>query len=94
MTARSPAQYEGAVLEGVVSTVNDRAAGRAAMTLTLRSIRLRDGRSYPFDGVIEAIRTPDGKTVSVNREGTVDDTRDGRTRKPSSGPPSAQRSAR
>ena len=50
------------------------------MTLDLRSIRLRDGRSYPFDGIIEDIRTPDGDTVRVDREGTVD-TSDDRTRK-------------
>jgi hypothetical protein len=83
MTTRSPAQYEGAVLEGFVSTVNEsgQRAGRAAMTLTLRSIRLRDGRSYPFDGVIDDIHTPGGKAVRVNREGTVDAGGDGRTQK-------------
>ena len=42
------------------------------MTLNLRSIRLRNGSSYQFDGVIEDIRTPDGETVSVDREGTID----------------------
>jgi hypothetical protein len=80
MTARTPAQYEGAVLEGFVWNVNESGQrdGRVAMTLTLRSIRLRDGRSYPFDGVIEDIRTPDGETVKVDREGTVD-AGDGRT---------------
>jgi hypothetical protein len=80
MTARTPAQYEGAVLEGFVWTVieSGQRDGRVAMTLTLRSIRLRDGRSYPFDGVIEDIRTPDGETVKVDREGTVD-AGDGRT---------------
>ena len=80
MTARTPAQYEGAVLEGFVGTVIEsrQRAGRVAMTLTLRSIRLRDGGSYPFDGVIEDIRTPDGETVKVDREGTVD-AGDGRT---------------
>jgi hypothetical protein len=83
LTARSPAQYEGAVLEGFVSTVDEsgRLGGRAAMSLDLRSIRLRDGRSYPFDGVIEGIRTPDGDTVGVDREGTIDATSGNRTRK-------------
>lgn len=74
MTTRSPSQYEGAVIQGVVSDVNDsgRLTGHAGMSLNLRSIRLRDGRSYQFDGVIEDIRTPDGETVRVDREGTVD----------------------
>ena len=42
------------------------------MSLNLRSIRLRDGRSYQFDGMIEDIRTPDGETVRVDRDGAVD----------------------
>ena len=81
MTTRSPSQYEGAVIQGVVSTVNEsgRLAGRAGMTLNLSSIRLRNGRSYQFDGVIEDIRTPDGETVRMDREGTVDG-RDSQTR--------------
>ncbi len=82
MTTRSPSQYEGAVIQGFVSTVNEsgRLTGRASMTLNLRSIRLRNGRSYQFDGVIEDIRTPDGETVRVDREGTVD-THDSQTQK-------------
>jgi hypothetical protein len=82
MTTRSPSHYEGAVIQGFVSNVNEsgRVARRASMTLNLRSIRLRNGRSYPFDGVIEDIRTPDGETVRVDREGLVD-THDSQTRK-------------
>ena len=74
MTTRSPSDYEGAVIQGFVSSVNEsgRPTGRAGMTLNLRSIRLRNGSSYQFDGVIEDIRTPDGETIRVDREGTVD----------------------
>jgi DNA-binding TFAR19-related protein (PDSD5 family) len=74
MTTRSPTQYEGAVIQGFVSSVDEsgRLTGREGMTLNLRSIRLRNGSSYRFDGVIEDIRTPDGETVRVDREGTVD----------------------
>ena len=50
------------------------------MTLTLRSIRLRQGGSHQFDGLIEDIRTPDGQAVRVDREGTVD-SGDSQTRK-------------
>ncbi len=80
LTARSPSPYEGAVLEGFVSSLND-SGGRKAMTLTLRTIRFRDGRSSPFEGVVETIRTTDGDAVTVNGEGTIDDTRDDRTQK-------------
>jgi hypothetical protein len=74
MTARSPSPYEGAVIQGVVSAVNEsgRLTGRAGLSLSLQSIRLRDGSSHQFDGVIEDIRSPDGETVRVDREGTVD----------------------
>ena len=47
-------------------------AGRGGITLNLRSIRLHDGRRYQFDGVVEGIRTPEGETISVDREGTLD----------------------
>ena len=79
MTAQSPSQYQGAVIEGFVSSVNasGRPAGSSDMTLNLQSIRLRNGGTYQFDGVIDSIRTPDGETISVDREGTVDN-RDGR----------------
>lgn len=82
LTTRSPSQYEGAVIQGFVSEVNEsgRLSGRAGMTLNLQSIRLRDGRSVPFDGVIEDVRTPDGKEVRLDREGSVD-SQDGQTRK-------------
>ena len=82
MTTRSPSQYEGAVIEGFVSTVTEsgRLTGRSGMTLNLRSIRLRSGSSYQFDGVIEDIRTPDGEAVRVDREGAVD-SQDSQTQK-------------
>ncbi len=82
MTARSPMQYQGAVIQGFVSTLNQarRVPGRSGMTLNLQSIRLRDGSSYQFDGTIEGVRTPDGDTVRMDREGSVDH-RDSQTQK-------------
>jgi hypothetical protein len=74
LTTRSPLQYQGAVIQGVVSAVNEsgRLTGRPGMSLSLRSIQLRSGGSYQFDGVIEDIRTPDGEKVRVGGQGTVD----------------------
>lgn len=71
LTSGSPSQYEGAVIHGVVASVDE--SGHTAMTLSLRSIRLRDGRTHRFDGVIEGVRTPDGEAIRVDREGTVDE---------------------
>lgn len=82
MTVRSPSRYEGAVIQGLVSNVDEsgRLTGRAGMTLALRSIRLRNGNAHQFDGVIEDVRTPDGQAVRVDREGTIDSD-DSQTRK-------------
>ena len=75
LTTRSPSQYDGAVIEGTISSVNasGRVSGRADMALAFASIRLRNGRTYPFTGVIESVRTPDGETISVDNTGTVED---------------------
>jgi outer membrane lipoprotein SlyB len=41
------------------------------MTLNFDTIRLRDGRSYRFAGIVEAVRTPGNETVRVDNEGAV-----------------------
>jgi hypothetical protein len=75
MTVRSPAEYDGAVIEGYVSNVSrsGRVAGRSEMTLNFDSIRLRNGSSYRFAGVVESVRTLDGENVRVDNEGAVRD---------------------
>jgi hypothetical protein len=74
-TVRQPSQYEGATIEGHVSNVqrSGRVTGRSQMTLNFDSIRLRDGRSYRFAGLVESVRTPQGDTVRVDNEGSVRD---------------------
>ena len=73
MTVRSPGQYDGATLEGQVMSVNrgGRITGRSEMTLDFDTIRLRDGRSYRFAGILESVRTPNGDVVRVDNEGAV-----------------------
>jgi hypothetical protein len=75
ITTRSPSQYEGAVIEGTVSSVtaSGRVSGRAHMALNFERIRMRNGRTYQFAGVIESVRTADGETISVDNEGTVEE---------------------
>ena len=75
MTVRSPGQYEGATIEGYVASVerSGRITGRSEMTLDFDSIRLRDGRTYRFAGILESVRTPDGEVVRVDNEGAVRD---------------------
>ena len=75
MTVRQPVQFEGATIEGHVSNVerSGRLSGRSTMTLNFDSIRLRDGRSYRFAGILESVRTNQGDIVRVDNEGAVRD---------------------
>lgn len=72
---REPQQYEGATIEGHVSNVqrSGRVTGRSEMTLTFDTIRLRDGRSYRFAGILEGVRTSAGETVRLDNEGAIRD---------------------
>jgi hypothetical protein len=82
ITVHSPSQYEGAVLEGTVSTVNasGRIRGRAEMALAFERIRLRNAGTYPFSGVIDEIRTADGDAIRVDSAGGIEgDSQTGRT---------------
>jgi hypothetical protein len=75
MTVRSPGQYDGATVEGSVVSINrgGRVTGRSEMTLDFDTIRLRDGRSYRFAGILESVRTTNGDVVRVDNEGAVRD---------------------
>ena len=72
MTVRS-SQYDGATIEGQVTSVDrgGRLSGRSQMTLDFDTIRLRDGRSYRFAGILESVRMPNGDIVRVDNEGAV-----------------------
>jgi len=75
MTVRSPGQYDGATIEGTVVSINrgGRISGRSEMTLDFDTIRLRNGSSYRFAGILESVRTPNGEVVRVDNEGAVRD---------------------
>ena len=73
LTVSSPAQYDGATIEGYVTNVNrsGRITGRSEITFNFDTVRLRDGRSYRFAGIVESVRTPGNETVRVDNEGAV-----------------------
>ena len=73
MTVRSPAQYSGAVIEGYVTNVNrgGRITGRSEMLFNFDRIRLRDGRTYRFAGIVENVQAPGQDDVKVDNEGAV-----------------------
>jgi hypothetical protein len=74
MTVTSPAQFEGAVIEGHVASASrsGRVTGRSDMALNFDTIRYQ-GRSYQFAGFIDSVRAQGGSTVQVDNEGTVRD---------------------
>lgn len=74
MTVTSPTQYRDAVIEG--SVVGERSgvfSGRASLQLSFDTIRLRNGQSYRFAGIVDQVREADGDVVSVTNEGTIRD---------------------
>jgi hypothetical protein len=75
LTLRQPSKFEGSTIEGRVSRVerSGRLTGRSEMTLTFDSIRLRNGNTYRFAGILESVRTDEGEIVKVNNEGTIRD---------------------
>jgi hypothetical protein len=71
-TVTSPANYEGATVEGHIATLNKsgRVTGRTEMGLAFDSITLRDGRSAPLKAELE--RVIESETVrKVDEEGNV-----------------------
>ncbi len=74
-TVRSPNQYDGATIEGRVTAVDrsGRVSGRSQLSLAFDTIRLRDGRTYQFAGILETVRTPNNEVVRVDNEGAVRD---------------------
>ena len=74
-TVRQPSQYEGATLEGRVTRLSrgGRVSGRSELSLSFDNIRMRDGRTYRFAGILEGVRMQNGDIVKVDNEGAVQD---------------------
>jgi hypothetical protein len=73
MIVRQPSTAAGATIEGHVTNVerSGRLTGRSQMTFNFDTIRLRNGRSYGFAGMVESVRTPSGDVIRVDNEGVV-----------------------
>ena len=72
-TVRQPSQYEGATVEGRVTRLQrgGRISGRSELSLSFDNIRMRDGRTYRFAGILEGVRLQNGDVVKVDNEGAV-----------------------
>ena len=75
MEIKSPAAYDGAIIEGRVINPerSGRISGRANLSLEFDTIRLRNGRTYRFAGLVDDVTLVNGEKVSVNNEGAVRD---------------------
>jgi len=75
MEVTSPNEYRGAIIEGQVANIDrsGRLSGRANISMDFDSIRMPDGRSLKFEGIVDSVRTANGDTVSVNNEGQIRD---------------------
>ncbi len=73
MVVNQPAAYNGAVIEGTVDKVerSGRLTGNAKMNLNFETIRLRNGSTYRFEGLIDQITAQNGKTIQIDNEGEV-----------------------
>jgi len=74
MTVNAPSQYQGAVIEGRVNGQKSGVvSGRANLAFDFDTIKLRNGSTYRFAGIVDQVREPDGDIVGVNNEGQVRD---------------------
>ena len=74
MTVTSPSQYTGAVIEGnVVGQKSGVISGRATMSLTFNTIRVLDGGTFTFAGIVDQVRDTNGDAITVNNEGQIQD---------------------
>ncbi|HSB26274.1 MAG TPA: YMGG-like glycine zipper-containing protein [Pyrinomonadaceae bacterium] len=73
LTVTEPSQYAGAIIDGYVNNVkrSGKLTGRSEMTFNFDTIRLKNGRTYKFAGIVENLRTPNNETVKVDNEGAV-----------------------
>jgi hypothetical protein len=72
LTVSEPAVFRGAIINGIVSKVNaSNHPGRFDLIFDFDQIRLRDGQTGAFEGVLSQVRAPDGTTISIDTEGVV-----------------------
>jgi hypothetical protein len=72
MTVTGPGTCRDATLDGYVVRAED-TNGHNTLVFDFDRIRLNNGRSMPFEGSIQSVRTPDGKSIRVTQSGAVRD---------------------
>ncbi|MDQ3221428.1 MAG: YMGG-like glycine zipper-containing protein, partial [Acidobacteriota bacterium] len=75
MEVTSPGQFAGSIITGRVASADSsgRVSGRSNVSLDFESIRLPNGETYRFAGLVDGVTAVNGDDVTVNNEGTVRD---------------------
>lgn len=75
LTVRQPSNLDGATIEGRVTDIqrSGRITGRSQLNINFDTIRLRNGQSYRFAGILESVRNEQGNVVNIDNEGAVRD---------------------
>ena len=75
LTVRQPSNLDGATIEGRVTGIqrSGRVTGRSQLNINFDTIRLRNGQSYRFAGILESVRNAQGNVVNIDNEGAVRD---------------------
>jgi len=73
MTIVSPTKFRGAVVEGYLTNVSrsGRISGRSQITFNFDTIRMPNGETYAFRGIVMSVTDTEGKTIKVDTEGTT-----------------------
>jgi len=73
MEVTSPSEYRGAIIEGRVASVerSGRVSGRASLGLDFETIRMRNGGSHRFAGLLDSVSSNENGNVSITNEGQV-----------------------
>ena len=72
MTVTGPNQYRNATLDGYVVRRDDNGSSDN-LIFDFDRMRMSNGRSMPFEGTIQSVRTADGREIRVTQSGGVHD---------------------
>lgn len=69
----SPSQYRNAVISGRISNMERSGfvSGQANMNFIFENVRMQNGQSFAFSGIVDQLRLPNGNQIDVDNEGAI-----------------------
>ncbi len=73
LVVQSPNEYRGAIIEGYISGVNrsGKVSGNSQITFNFERIRMSNGQTSEFAGLLKSATDENGKVVKIDTEGTA-----------------------